>query len=424
MNSKEQYDLVVVGGGAIGLATAYHSAKMGKKVLVLEARQFFHHSGSSGDIMRMFRILYSTRQEVERAIEALKIWHKLEEECGEKLLWMTGQLNFGSEKSTAGAQGEYKKVKEVLEHLKRPCISLSKEEIEKEFHLTKLGYDGYFSPDNGVMNVPLILRTFYKLARQNLATLIEKAEVTSLKVDNKSVTVTVNTGETYTAKKCVIACGAHTNRVLEKIESRPKYQLNYAIWNMVYDYYATDPKIDSIYPGMWVFFGEGEDALYYGFPPVPWGPPNLAKIGWESATQRIHGTEIAKNPADRVDLVPAKEDVQKTVKFIKEHCLGVEPYPVYSGNCVHPHFGDHKAVLDRLPEHTNVVVCAGGWSFKFLPLYAEWIYRLTFEDATLEDLSCEDLAINRTAPNPDPQKAKKREQVSVLIESESTSSSS
>jgi sarcosine oxidase/L-pipecolate oxidase len=55
----ETYDVVVVGGGPVGLATAYESAKAGKKVLLLEQYNLFNQSGSSGDLVRMFRTMYT-----------------------------------------------------------------------------------------------------------------------------------------------------------------------------------------------------------------------------------------------------------------------------------------------------------------------------------------------------------------------------
>lgn len=56
--STESFDVVVVGGGPIGLSSAYEVAKKGKKVLVLEQSSFFNQEGSSGDLVRMFRTMY------------------------------------------------------------------------------------------------------------------------------------------------------------------------------------------------------------------------------------------------------------------------------------------------------------------------------------------------------------------------------
>ena len=54
-----QVDVVVVGGGPVGLSTAHECAKEGKKVAVLEKFVLYNASGSSADFMRMFRTMYT-----------------------------------------------------------------------------------------------------------------------------------------------------------------------------------------------------------------------------------------------------------------------------------------------------------------------------------------------------------------------------
>ena len=52
-------DVVVVGGGPVGLSTAHECAKEGKKVALLEKFVLYNASGSSADFMRMFRTMYT-----------------------------------------------------------------------------------------------------------------------------------------------------------------------------------------------------------------------------------------------------------------------------------------------------------------------------------------------------------------------------
>ena len=54
-----QVDVVVVGGGPVGLSTAHECAKEGKKVAILEKFVLYNASGSSADFMRMFRTMYT-----------------------------------------------------------------------------------------------------------------------------------------------------------------------------------------------------------------------------------------------------------------------------------------------------------------------------------------------------------------------------
>lgn len=55
--ATEVFDVVVIGGGPIGLSAAHQVAKEGAKVVVLEQNNFFNQAGSSNDLARMFRTM-------------------------------------------------------------------------------------------------------------------------------------------------------------------------------------------------------------------------------------------------------------------------------------------------------------------------------------------------------------------------------
>lgn len=54
---NEVFDVIVVGGGPVGLAATYEVAKTGARVIVLEQNNFFNQAGSSNDLARMFRTM-------------------------------------------------------------------------------------------------------------------------------------------------------------------------------------------------------------------------------------------------------------------------------------------------------------------------------------------------------------------------------
>lgn len=95
MSTTKQYDVIVIGGGPVGLAATYEVAKSGKSVLVLEQNNFFNQAGSSPDLVRMFRTMYTEDYMADLAKTSMDIWDSLERDAGESLRWMSGLLNFG-----------------------------------------------------------------------------------------------------------------------------------------------------------------------------------------------------------------------------------------------------------------------------------------------------------------------------------------
>ena len=73
-------DIVVVGGGITGAATARALAQSGRGVLLLEQLALGHDRGSSHGASRIFRLSYPDAHYVRLAQGALEAWRELEDE--------------------------------------------------------------------------------------------------------------------------------------------------------------------------------------------------------------------------------------------------------------------------------------------------------------------------------------------------------
>src|SRR4051812_16983004 len=93
-------DVIVVGGGLMGLATGYHLARGGRRVLLLEARGIGHHEGSSHGPSRIIRLTYQSEDYIALARASFALWQALGEEAGEALLVPCGGLDFGPPDAT------------------------------------------------------------------------------------------------------------------------------------------------------------------------------------------------------------------------------------------------------------------------------------------------------------------------------------
>ncbi len=89
----ERRDVVVVGAGVMGLASAWALARRGRDVTVFEQFEIGNPYGSSHGASRIFRFAYDEPEWVALAQEALPLWRELEEESGKQLLSLTGLLD-------------------------------------------------------------------------------------------------------------------------------------------------------------------------------------------------------------------------------------------------------------------------------------------------------------------------------------------
>src|SRR5581483_88405 len=89
----ERADVVVVGAGVMGLASAWALARAGREPLVLEQFRVGHTHGSSHGATRIFRLAYEEAEWVRLAQEAFGLWRELEAETGETVLDLVGLVD-------------------------------------------------------------------------------------------------------------------------------------------------------------------------------------------------------------------------------------------------------------------------------------------------------------------------------------------
>ena len=124
---------------------------------------------------------------------------------------------------------------------------MTKEQIENEYPFKGLedGWIGLFAPDNGVINVQLLLRTLYRLAQDYGARAHQYTAVTRIEPhsDHGKHRWAVHgkksgSGEViYYGEKIIITCGAYSNHVVT-----PSFniKLNLDIWEMVANYFSVN----------------------------------------------------------------------------------------------------------------------------------------------------------------------------------------
>ena len=176
--------VVVVGAGIMGSATAYALARSGRDVLLVEQFEVGHAYGSSHGRSRIVRLAYPEVEFVELAKESFAGWRKLEREAGVELLELNGLLELvedpeqSSRDALAAAGAEYE-LFEAEEARRRWPIGVPD------------GWTALFQPEAGIVRADVAWRTFVDRALAHGARVEENTRIESLDdIDAEAVVVT------------------------------------------------------------------------------------------------------------------------------------------------------------------------------------------------------------------------------------------
>jgi sarcosine oxidase len=194
-------DVVIVGGGLLGLATAY-ALRGERAVTVLERETVGHARGGSHGATRIFRLGYAVVHYVEMALQAVDAWRVLEAETGSQLLHPRPQLTFGP-----GAGAVY----DALTAADAPVERLTESEIARRFPLFAGHGDAVLEPDSAVIAAE---STMHALRDHCGATVVEHARVE--RVDEHHVDVA---GRSIEADTVVVCAGPWTRALVPDLET-------------------------------------------------------------------------------------------------------------------------------------------------------------------------------------------------------------
>ena len=89
----KRYDVAVIGAGVFGSWTAWHLARAGKAVLLVDAWGAAHNRASSGGESRIIRMGYGADEiYTHMSMRSLAAWHGLFRETKQPLFHPTGVL--------------------------------------------------------------------------------------------------------------------------------------------------------------------------------------------------------------------------------------------------------------------------------------------------------------------------------------------
>ncbi len=353
-------DIVVVGAGITGVATAYALARAGRGVVLLEQFGAGHERGSSHGASRIFRLAYPDQHYVRLAQGALQSWRELEAQCGEELIIQTGSLDFGS---VAVENARALAACGVRHEL------LGGAEVEARWPVTAEASETVLhQPDGGTTLASRAYDVLLAGAVDAGAVLLDHRRVTRIETRPGSVRVQTDADE-VSASACVVAAGAWARELLQGVEiDLPVVPTRETVtYFSIAEPLALPPVIDSAVPTP----GEG-GLLRPGLISYALAAPG---IGLKA------GLHHAGPPADPDETgSPDPAIVRWVSSWVARRFPEVDPEPLASETCLYTNTADESFVLER---HGRIVVASAcsGHGFKFAPALGRTIAALARDAA-------------------------------------------
>jgi glycine/D-amino acid oxidase-like deaminating enzyme len=384
MSDQNEYDVIVVGGGPLGLSTAYHLGKRNVKVLLLEQFTFLNQLGSSAGISRQFRIPYPEEYMVKLVIQSIPFWDELQSLTPLTLLHKVGTLWFG-DPTVHTSEGNINEAKKAMDALRVTYQTLNPADLRERFRFRNLPetYSGIFQAEGASINLKAAIET---LIRWNEIcphlTMKSQAPVSGITQNSNKFSVTTPLGS-FLARKLILTPGPFSNSVFHLLD----FHVAATYWNLTSAYYRiSHPQI--AYPTWFVFqVPSGRNGNeFYGFPEVPWDHPGYIRVASDFVVKPI------LSPGQRT-FVPNAEELAFTSAFVREHMSDLHPVPEFTSTCLVAlsKIPNKELLIDFAPPHVpnreNIVLCATGWAAKFVPIIGRILCDLALDGRTEFDIS-------------------------------------
>jgi monomeric sarcosine oxidase len=343
-----RYDIIVIGAGGVGSAAAYHCAKDGKNVLLLEQITVGHMRGSSHGGSRIIRYTHNRLEHADQMPATFDLWFELERASGAKLLTRTGGLYFAPE-----GEAWLTAAVEILQRLNFPHRILRGEEFQRAYPQFNLpaGWIGVEQEHSGILAASRAVAVMVSEAVKHGATVRELAPVAGIAPERDGVVVRMESGETFNAGRVIVCAGPWASRFLGKLMS---FEVPLRVTPQQVAYFpVTEPANFAV--GRFPLFIATADPHFYGFPIHE--RPGAIKI----ALENLDGVTNPDDPRMvNQELLSALRDV------VGEYMRGVETTPVHVEPCLYTETPTRDFVIDRHPDHPQIVFGAGfsGRGFK------------------------------------------------------------
>lgn len=356
---------VVVGAGAVGSAAAYHLARRGEPVLLLEQFAVGHDRGSSHGLARITRHSYPDIEHASLMIDAFRAWRELEADAGVPLYFKTGGVSISPPGVDYVAQ-----VAACLAAIDVPHRRLSGVELRRS--LPSFGapdeHDAVFEPDAGLLAASKIVEVQVGLARRLGAEVRERCPVRTIDLDGRRPIV-IGDDWRVDAERLIVAAGAWVAKLLPGLAStlRPTRQ-------RVLYFAPADPARFAIgqFP-VWIYKGQAVEDAFYGMPDF---------LGGGTKAARHFGPET---DPDAPDATIGADYVEGVRTFLRQQLPALAEAPLMNTEvCFYTMAPDETFVVGPWRDRADVLLASpcSGHGFKFANLVGKALADLAATGAT------------------------------------------
>lgn len=367
----DPYDVIVLGVGGIGSATLHQLARRGVRALGIERFGIAHDRGSSHGETRIIRKAYFEHPDyVPLLASAYALWHEHEAAQDEQLYYPVGVLSTGaadSEVVTGVAQAA------AIHDIPIEFLGHDERSHRYPWFAIPEAFTAILEPDAGFLMVERSVSSFANAAQRLGAEICEHTIVTDWRATDDGVEVRTENA-TYRAGALVITAGAWANDFVADALIAKGAALS--VLRKHLHWFANSPsrprfEMDAGAPG---FFFELDEGLFYGF-------PEIDTLGMKVANHA--GGEVLTDPTSKSN-AQDPDDSACIERFVTTHLPTVTSRRTHHVTCMYTTSPDGHFILDRHPEHDNVVFTTGlsGHGYKFAPVLGQIMADLATEGRT------------------------------------------
>ncbi|GAC1407440.1 MAG: N-methyl-L-tryptophan oxidase [Ktedonobacteraceae bacterium] len=360
MNDSIQ-DLTIIGGGVMGLFTAYYASEFVRNITILEKVTVSsdNKKAASFSYTRSIRNDYLDPLYAQLAYEARRLWLDFQRKAESPFLIECGCLNLAKKSITPDLSATYAvQSYEVLQQLHLQAEAFNSESLRERFpqfdvDLARLDVEA------GLLYVPEITRTLLTTLHDRGVRIVEHADVTRIVQRDQQLYISTNQGA-FVTQKLVVTAGLGTNEVLERVDNcKVSFPLSADRPSQAKYFIPSAEKWEQFTANTLPVFAYLDVGIY--------GHPIYA--------DKVPGVKIGfYNPPDVKTLNTNIRDVHSFVEECMPSLRDAKTVDVTEvDQCYYDLVADDNFILGHIPDFSSIIVGVGwrGTGYK----YASWIGR-------------------------------------------------